>query len=264
MAATYWIKLYHEILRDPKMGRLPDRAWRRTIELFLLAGEMGSEGILPAVADMAWQLRIDEATLLEDMATLAEHGILTETEDGWLVTNFASRQGPVSDTERMSRYRERLRHAQYHGDAAVTNRNVDSDTESDTDSDTEAEPEAREDALAAGGAEDDVLAGALFTEVDQTGVLLNATLAEAWLDAIEDHRAWLTEQDVHDAFLAAAKANVPRPSPSYVRSILDRCKRENVRPGQERSNGHGARASPEQPVMTDAAMYLENALRGVD
>jgi len=122
--------------------------------------------------------------------------------------------------------------------------------------------DARERASA--GTEEDALAGALFTEVEQTGVLVNATLAEAWLDAIEDHRGWLKEQDIHDAFLAAAKANVPRPSPSYVRSILDRCKRENVRPGQERSNGHGARASPEQPVMTDAAMYLENALRGVD
>ena len=28
----YWIKLYHEILDDPKMGRLSDRTWRRTNE----------------------------------------------------------------------------------------------------------------------------------------------------------------------------------------------------------------------------------------
>ena len=26
---SYWIKLYHEVLNDPKMGRLPDRLWRR-------------------------------------------------------------------------------------------------------------------------------------------------------------------------------------------------------------------------------------------
>lgn len=43
MAAKYWIKLYHEILHDPKMGRLPDNLWRRCIELFLLAGELGAE-----------------------------------------------------------------------------------------------------------------------------------------------------------------------------------------------------------------------------
>jgi len=29
MGSPYWIKLYHEILNDPKMGRLPDRLWRR-------------------------------------------------------------------------------------------------------------------------------------------------------------------------------------------------------------------------------------------
>ena len=40
MGAKFWIKLYHEILDDPKMGRMPDRLWRRTIELFLLAGEL--------------------------------------------------------------------------------------------------------------------------------------------------------------------------------------------------------------------------------
>ena len=26
MASRYWIKLYHEILDDPKMGRLTDRS----------------------------------------------------------------------------------------------------------------------------------------------------------------------------------------------------------------------------------------------
>jgi hypothetical protein len=29
-----WIKLYLEILDDPKMGKLPDWCWRRAIELF--------------------------------------------------------------------------------------------------------------------------------------------------------------------------------------------------------------------------------------
>lgn len=29
MASTYWIKLYHETLHDPKVMRLPDRLFRR-------------------------------------------------------------------------------------------------------------------------------------------------------------------------------------------------------------------------------------------
>ena len=35
MSSFYWIKLYHEVLDDPKMALLPDRLWRRTIELFI-------------------------------------------------------------------------------------------------------------------------------------------------------------------------------------------------------------------------------------
>ena len=44
MASRYWIKLYHEILEDPKMGRLSDRQFRRVIELFLLAGDCEMDG----------------------------------------------------------------------------------------------------------------------------------------------------------------------------------------------------------------------------
>ena len=85
MSTTYWIKLYHEILRDPKMARLPDRVWRRAIELFLLAGQIEQDGTLPEFEDIAWQLRVEPDGLLEDMRTLERHGLLTETEDGWIV-----------------------------------------------------------------------------------------------------------------------------------------------------------------------------------
>ena len=95
---------------------------------------------------------------------------------------------------------------------------------------------------------DDVaLAGVLFEEVHKLGVLLNPTVAEAWLDAIADHRAWLTGEFLQDAFRDAAAAGVPRPSPRYIAAILDRCAREGVRPGEGRkppSNGTGPRASP--------------------
>lgn len=237
MAATYWIKLYHEILRDPKMGRLPDRAWRRAIELFLMAGEAGDDGLLPDTADIAWQLRLDEETLQDDLELLAEHGILTETEDGWLVTNFAARQAPVSDAERQARYRERLRKAQYHGDEPVTNRNAEAD---------KIREEAEADSSVTAAADD--LAGALFEEVDSCGSIITPTTAEAWLDAIEDHRGWLVEQDIHDAFLSAAKANVPRPSPAYIRKILDRCGKQGVRPGGKQSDA--SRASPKLRTVT--------------
>ncbi len=57
---NYWIKLYHEILRDPKMGQLDDHTWRRTIELFLIAGEFNDSERLPPIPDTVWLLRTSE------------------------------------------------------------------------------------------------------------------------------------------------------------------------------------------------------------
>ena len=95
-------------------------------------------------------------------------------------------------------------------------------------------------------APNDALAGMLFRQVENTGVLLSPTLSEAWLDAIDDHRAWLTPEFLADAFKEAAASGVARPAPRYIQAILDRCAREGVRPGEGRApgNGNGSRASP--------------------
>ena len=120
MAAKYWIKLYHEILDDPKMCRLPDHLYRRTIELFLLAGKTGDDGSLPDVPDIAWHLRIEEAQLLQDLQDLSHVGIVTQDDDGWFVTKFAERQEAVSGAERVQRYRERQKKERYYGNDSVT------------------------------------------------------------------------------------------------------------------------------------------------
>src|SRR5512137_1857578 len=107
MTKKFWIKLYMEILDDPKMGRLPDHLWRLAVELFLLAGKTGNDGQLPPVVEMAWALRADEGEMLEDLRSLSEVGIVHVTDEGtWFVTHFQERQ--VSESyERVKRYRER-------------------------------------------------------------------------------------------------------------------------------------------------------------
>jgi len=109
MASFYWIKLYHEILDDPKMGKLPDRAWRRCVELFLLAGDTEEGGALPELSDIAWRLRVPEDELLEDLQTLEAVGILGQNDGHWHVSNFAKRQKAVADDERQRQYRKRRR-----------------------------------------------------------------------------------------------------------------------------------------------------------
>lgn len=108
MASKYWIKLYQEILDDPKMGMLPAELWRFTIELFLLAGEIDCNGTLPNVTKIAWRLRYSVSqveTWLDELSK--ETGIVTNTKAGWEVTNFAKRQAASDVNERVKHFRER-------------------------------------------------------------------------------------------------------------------------------------------------------------
>ena len=110
--ADYWIKLYMEILDDPKMGTLPDRLWRRCIELFLLAGKLTGfrgNGNLPTTQGLAWTLRMPTDELELDMTQLETTGIIERTLTGWNVVNFAKRQARVPDLERKRQQRERER-----------------------------------------------------------------------------------------------------------------------------------------------------------
>ena len=112
MPSKYWIKLYHEIIDDPKMARLSDRHYRRLIELFLLAGEEDDDGRLPPIEDIAWKLRLDIDELTSDLYDLEKLQFIYKDDDGefWSVTNFAKRQAPVSSTNRVQRFRKRIIH----------------------------------------------------------------------------------------------------------------------------------------------------------
>jgi len=147
MASYYWIKLYHEILDDPKMGRLSDRLWRRTVEMFLMAGRQGGDGELPSISDMAWTLRLSPDELQADLDELEKVGIIRQDDGDPFVVHFAERQAPDTPAERKRRQRERERHEQY--DPSVTNpsRNV---TGTDTNRTAELElDKIREDQSAA-------------------------------------------------------------------------------------------------------------------
>ena len=145
MGSYYWIKLYHEILDDPKMGLLPDRLWRRIIELFLMAGELDQEGELPPLCEMAWRLRIPEADLAADLEQIEALCIVHRTDDTWIVTRFADRQARDSDAERQRRYRERKRKTARYGHAddtsSVTDDVTDSVTTRNTDIDIDIDKE---------------------------------------------------------------------------------------------------------------------------
>lgn len=152
MPSKYWIKLYHEILDDPKMGRLPDILFRRTIEVFLLAGDFNQGGLLPSLSDMAWRLRANEESLESDLIELIRHGIIKQDGGDYSVAHFAERQAAMSPAEKMRRQRAEKKKDEYYqfvpdpvtGRVTEGNTDIDIDKEIDTDSDIEQTPENTE------------------------------------------------------------------------------------------------------------------------
>ncbi len=117
---NYWIKLYHEILDDPKMATLPDRLWRRVIELFLMAGRTNKDGWIPDTRQIAWIMRMPTDELELDLQQIASTGIIERVIDGWIVCKFAQRQAPSPARERKRQQRERERKNQYYLAPLVT------------------------------------------------------------------------------------------------------------------------------------------------
>lgn len=86
MASNYWIKLYHEILDDDKIGMLRTTLKWRFVECLLVAGERDKEGRLPELAKMAWRLRCDAEKLETDLNELGDAGLLDLVDGCWNVT----------------------------------------------------------------------------------------------------------------------------------------------------------------------------------
>jgi hypothetical protein len=84
-----WIKLYLEILDDPKLGRLAVWLRWRFVELLLVAAESDQSGTLPPVTQLAWRLRVGEADLVKSLRSLREIGVVCQQGGRWKVTNFS-------------------------------------------------------------------------------------------------------------------------------------------------------------------------------
>jgi hypothetical protein len=140
MKSDYWIKLYHEILDDSKMGTLPDRLWRRCIEVFLLAGRYGGmkkDGILPSTNELAWVLRVEPDDLELDLKQLQSLDILKPIAGGWLVVHFTERQAAVPASERGKAWRQK--HAGH--DTVTQSERYSNDTFVEAESESESEKE---------------------------------------------------------------------------------------------------------------------------
>ena len=103
-----WIKLFTEIIDDPKIGRLPESCKWRFIQLLLLAGECDREGYLIAgekaldCEEIAWRLRLDSDQLTADFESLVKTNCLAWDQDSnaWVIPKFSERQGRTTTDQR--------------------------------------------------------------------------------------------------------------------------------------------------------------------
>jgi hypothetical protein len=134
--AGYWLKLYTEILEDPKYYRLTDNAKLGMIELMLVAKKVGLEGEIPSIEDVAFYTRrsVDWWQPVFEELSKIEYLVISGSET--IIRKFAERQAAVEVTERMKQSRA-LKHknefVSRECNEPVTNRNGDSDTETETE-----------------------------------------------------------------------------------------------------------------------------------
>jgi hypothetical protein len=137
----YWLKLYTDILEDPKYFRLSDNSKLAMYEIYLVAKKIEDgeiTGNLPPVEDIAFYSRRPVEWWKQAFSEL-EKAEIVEIKGGTnKIRKYAERQNPVPDTERSKQYRKRKNHDN------ITKR--DGDTETDTY--TKSESETNTDAVA--------------------------------------------------------------------------------------------------------------------
>ena len=220
MANNYWMKLWFDILRDPKIGMLPDRLWRRVIELFLLAGQHGEEGKLPDISEIAWQLNKSIPAIKTDLENIEKTGIVSQTESGeWIVTNFKKRNEPVDSAKRIKdfRHRERYEKSNASDNAGVTEMKRECNEALQLRYQEEQKNRSTEEQINTTAAAEEKFVEIAKAYEDVIGSLTGFT-AEQLKSAINEYEpSWII-----DALKEAATANVRKWA--YVEAILKRWK----------------------------------------
>src|SRR5215468_7699189 len=86
-----WLRLYTDLLNDPKVQRLAPEHFKGWVNLLCLAKE--NDGLLPSIEDIAFRLRIEDAQAGELIEALKARGLLDDHGGGQMAPhNWAGRQ----------------------------------------------------------------------------------------------------------------------------------------------------------------------------
>jgi hypothetical protein len=105
-----WFRLYHDILDDPKVQRMPAAMFKRWINLLCLASRQRKRGTLPPVHEVAYALRLPVPEAERTLQYLYHRTLLDLGENEcYSIHNWAKWQPEwQDDTLRQRRRRERL------------------------------------------------------------------------------------------------------------------------------------------------------------
>ena len=97
-----WLRFYVRTLNNPKVQRLPSSIFKGWVNLLCLAKE--TDGVLPAVEDISFRLRLSKSKAESLLSTLETSGLIDgDRMHDWDDFQYSS----DSSTERVKRHRER-------------------------------------------------------------------------------------------------------------------------------------------------------------
>jgi len=101
-----WFRLYNEVVFDPKVQRLSPKMFKLWINFLCLTSK--SDGILPKVSDLSFNLHLTEAKILAAITHLTSRGLIDTTDKGLMPHGWDKRQFKSDgSTERVKRFREK-------------------------------------------------------------------------------------------------------------------------------------------------------------
>jgi hypothetical protein len=101
-----WFRFYSEVLEDPKVQRLPRELFRTWVNCLCLASRL--DGVLPAIADIAFALRLPEKEAAKRIAALTSAGLFDRDGEALHPHNWKGRQFQSDgSSERVKRFRAR-------------------------------------------------------------------------------------------------------------------------------------------------------------
>ncbi len=251
-----WLRVDDQFADNTKVAPLSNSAFRLHVQAMCYASSQLTDGFIPVglLPRLGWTSEDVE----DDVRQLAEQGLWERVDGGYTIHDFLEYNPCKADVLReREAAKERMRRAR----SGEVRENI---TQTSTKVPPSPSPSPspspiKDPTTTAAGPEpaSEKLKGetaALYSLIEKSGVIVASSLQGQEWDSLLDitHDMKLIEE----AFGEPAKQG-KRPSPAYIRSILERCVHDGVRPGAWAGGKPGARASPRQSVVLDEDAVAE-------